>query len=439
MESSMKKINIFVSYSHDNADWVDKEGKYKLIPWLEKQLNGQAEIWTDHALKKLIGEKYSKLIAEKILGADIALLLISQNFVTSPFIVEKELPLILAQYEAKKIKIVPLLISNLTQRGKERIKWIFDLQTYPNDTKPLIEYYSNDAEWENMKVEILDGIEHKIDAIQNPTPSRVVDVISNVVKSEIKADLISAYVNTFKTRTDPPQKWKATIDPYTQTVDGNNFVMIAVEGGTAVLGSDEAGKDEMPIHRVQLADFYICKTQVTQSLWFAVMGYNPSSFLGAKLPVENVSWNDAQNFLNKLNRITNKKYRLPTEAEWEYAARGGNRSKGFRYSGSNQIDEVAWYVGNSRGTHHVVETKNPNELGIYGMSGNVWEWCNDWLAYYNVDQIVNPQGPGNGSNRVRRGGAWNNIEGYCTVSYRFSLVSHNRGSNNCGFRIVESA
>jgi tetratricopeptide (TPR) repeat protein len=179
----MKKIKIFVSYSHQNEDWVSREGKYKLIPWLEKQLSDQAEIWTDHALKELIGEEYTRLIKEKILDAEIALLLISQDFVTSQFILEIELQLIKQLYLNEKLKIIPLLITNLSKSGKERISWIFDLQTYPNDTKPLISFVNNDADWENIKIEILDGIENKIESLRD------IKTKTTINNSEKKSDV----------------------------------------------------------------------------------------------------------------------------------------------------------------------------------------------------------------------------------------------------------
>lgn len=175
----MQKIKIFVSYSHQDETWVSKEGKHKLIPWIERQIENQAEIWTDNALKRLIGEEYTKLITEKILEADIALLLISQDFVSSQYIMDVELPIIQKQYDDKQIKILPLLVTNLTQKGKDKIRWIFDLQTYPNDTKPLIDFFNNDANWAQAKVEILEGIENKIIEISNSD-----DSISNDVAYE---------------------------------------------------------------------------------------------------------------------------------------------------------------------------------------------------------------------------------------------------------------
>jgi len=138
------------------------------------------------------------------------------------------------------------------------------------------------------------------------------------------------------------------------------------------------------------------------------MGKNPSTFTGDNLPVEQVSWNKTQDFIKKLNQKTGKNYRLPTEAEWEYAARGGNKSKGYKYAGSNNINDVAWYTSNSNSKTHEVGTKLPNELGIYDMSGNVWEWCSDWYGenYYGSSPSNNPKGPGTGDDRVLRGGSW---------------------------------
>ena len=162
----METIKIFVSYSHSNEDWITSEGKFKLIPWIDRQLGGRVEVWTDHALKQQIGEEYTKLIKDKILNADIAILLISQDFVSSQYITDIELPLIRQCYMVGTLKIVPLLLTNLTQKGKDKISWIFDLQTYPNDTKPLITFFNQDAEWEKIKVEILEGIENKIDSIE---------------------------------------------------------------------------------------------------------------------------------------------------------------------------------------------------------------------------------------------------------------------------------
>ena len=228
-------------------------------------------------------------------------------------------------------------------------------------------------------------------------------------------------------------------------VNGVKFDMVRVEGGTFRMGAtreqgSDVGDDEKPVHDVTLDSYYIGKTQVTQALWKAVMvdetgvdkskkslwkrlwsgsGVpNPSYFKGDDLPVECVSWNDCQKFITKLNRLTGKNFRLPTEAEWEFACRGGNNSRVYKYSGSNNIDDVAWYEDNSSSRTHPVGTKAPNELGIYDMSGNVWEWCSDWYGNYSANQQWNPAGPTSGSNRVRRGGSCNYFARCCRSSFR---------------------
>ena len=202
------------------------------------------------------------------------------------------------------------------------------------------------------------------------------------------------------------------------TVNGVSFKMIAVKGGTFQMGSDDWYEWEKPVHQVTLSDYYIGETEVTQELWSAVMGSNPSKFTGnMQRPVEQVSWDDCQTFIYKLNQLTGETFRLPTEAQWEYAARGGNKSKGYTYSGSDAEDVVAWYWDNSDRTTHPVKTKAPNELGIYDMTGNVYEWCSDWYGDYSSAAQTDPTGPATGSSRVARGG-WYNDAASCRVAYR---------------------
>ena len=234
-----------------------------------------------------------------------------------------------------------------------------------------------------------------------------------------------------------------TTSNQTFVVNGVSFNMVFVEGGTFTMGAtSEQGSDahdyEKPIHSVTLSDYYIGETEVTQTLWQAVMGSNPSNFKGDNLPVEKVSYEDVKEFITKLNQKTGKTFRLPTEAEWEYAARGGKKSKGYKYSGGNNIDDVAWYYGNSNNKIHPVKTKQPNELGIYDMSGNVWEWCSDWYGDYTSASQTNPQGPSSGSYgsyRVFRGGTWSDFARYCRVSYR-SFEDPSSRYCDLGFRLA---
>ena len=226
----------------------------------------------------------------------------------------------------------------------------------------------------------------------------------------------------------------------TFTVNGVSFEMIAVKGGTFTMGGTaEQGSgcdnDEKPTHNVTLSDYYIGKFEVTQELWKAVMGSNPSNWKGDNLPVETVSWNDVQKFIEKLNQKTGANFRLPTEAEWEYAARGGNKSRGYKYSGSNNIGDVAWYTDNSGSKTHQVGTKSPNELGIYDMSGNVWEWCQDWYGNYSSSSQSNPTGPTSGSRRVGRGGSWGYNAKICRGSHRCNRYPDSR-YYDLGFRLA---
>ena len=223
------------------------------------------------------------------------------------------------------------------------------------------------------------------------------------------------------------------------TVNGVSFKMVRVEGGTFTMGAtseqgSDADDDEKPAHQVTVSTFSIGETEVTQELWQAVMGSNPSSFKGPRCPVENVSWEDCQNFIRELNSLTGRHFRLPTEAEWEYAARGGRKANGHKYAGCSSIDNVAWYRDNSGNQTHDVATKRANELGLYDMSGNVWEWCQDWYGSYSSGSQTNPTGAASGSYRVFRGGGWYNARN-CRVSDR-SYSSPSDRYYNLGLRLV---
>ncbi|MDA3886651.1 MAG: SUMF1/EgtB/PvdO family nonheme iron enzyme [Candidatus Delongbacteria bacterium] len=220
--------------------------------------------------------------------------------------------------------------------------------------------------------------------------------------------------NRYKELTFPKEIQSSIID----------LSLIGVIGGTF-----EQGRS------VTVSDFYIGKTEVTQAQYQAVMGKNPSSFKGDKNPVESVTWNDAVEFCKKLSEMEGVTYRLPTEAEWEFSARGGNQSQGYEYSGSNSVGEVAEYEGNNGKSTKPVAGKNPNELGIFDMSGNVWEWCSDWYASYPSGSQTNPTGASSGSDRVLRGGSWFGNAGYCRVAYR-SDGSPSSGGGGDGFRVV---
>jgi formylglycine-generating enzyme required for sulfatase activity len=219
--------------------------------------------------------------------------------------------------------------------------------------------------------------------------------------------------------------------------------MILVHGGIFTMGcTGEQGSDciddEKPAHQVTVRDFYIGKYEVTQAQWKAITGSNPSHFKGDRLPVELVRWDDIQEFIRKLNAKTGKNYRLPTEAEWEYAARGGTQSRGYKYSGSNTVGAVAWYWDNSGEATHAVGTKQPNELGIYDMSGNVGEWCSDWGGDYPSSAQTDPAGPSSGSFRVGRGGSGGDDAQDVRVSRRNNYMLDSRYID-LGFRLASGS
>lgn len=237
----------------------------------------------------------------------------------------------------------------------------------------------------------------------------------------------------------------------TFTVEGVSFTMVHVEGGTFTMGSNRGPFSVMkPEHEVTLSDYWIGQTEVTQELYLAVMGINPSWFCSAEgyeddlqRPVEEVKWYDCQDFIAKLNRLTGRNFRLPTEAEWEFAARGGNKSNGYLYAGSNDLNDVAWYRDNIPSQEEgsaVYETqrvglKKPNELGLYDMSGNVLEWCQDWFDYYSGEPQINPLGPATGIERIMKGGGGNSDALNCQIPNRNRTYPSNRFVD-LGFRLA---
>ena len=233
-------------------------------------------------------------------------------------------------------------------------------------------------------------------------------------------------------------------------VNGYRFNMVHVDGGTFTMGATvrdgEQDNDELPVQQVTLSSYSIGETEVTQGLWKAVMGNLPATFDGDNHPMKSISWDDCQEFIAQLNKLTGHKFRLPTEAQWEFAARGGNQSKNYKYAGSNNIDEVAWYSGNAWDMgkespafgNHAVGTRKPNELGLYDMSGNVWEWCQDCYEHYDGKPKKDPVGPLDSKNsyRVNRGGSWDYIAESARSCNRRNRTPDFRNFN-LGMRLAE--
>ena len=252
--------------------------------------------------------------------------------------------------------------------------------------------------------------------LNNEPIGKEVVITIDIPMSQIRKDAEAPYM--LEIRDESQLLFSAKVAPEGSgmfTANGVKFKMIRVEGGSFDMDTN---------YHVTLSDYYIGETQVTQALWKAVMGSNPSWFKGDNKPVESVSWDDCQAFIEKLNsKLSNQlprgcKFRLPTEAQWEFAARGGKKSNGFEYAGSDNIDEVAWYDDNSDDKTHPVKGKKANELGLYDMSGNVWEWCQDWYDSYSSGSQTDPTGPSGGSYRVLRGGSWYYGARDCRVASR---------------------
>lgn len=233
-----------------------------------------------------------------------------------------------------------------------------------------------------------------------------------------------------------------TVDTPVTYSDANAGTFVLVEGGNFDMGctpeQQPCDSEEKPAHSVRLNSYFIGQHEVTQAQWRALMGDNPSSFAGCdQCPVEQVSWNDVQEFLQRLNARTGQRYRLPTEAEWEFAARGGNKRQGYQFAGSSSLAAVGWYSENAGGKTHPVGEKLANELGLYDMSGNVWEWCQDWYGTYPSSAQTNPAGPGTGTLRVYRGGSWVYDPQNCRVSNRLGGSPTDR-YGVVGFRLART-
>lgn len=316
-----------------------------------------------------------------------------------------------------------------------------DITLFPTLSKPTV------SELEYRRRKLAQAREH-----WNKTQQRIQELAKQKAEAEKqKQDSENEKVKLQKELEEGRQQKPVIPSPGVLSKAATDLVL--VEGGSFLMGSDDkdSRSNEQPVHRVELSSFYLGKYPVTQRLWREIMSKNPSRFKGPTRPVDGISWHDAVEFCNRLSLREGLQpcyslfgdadpdnwerknleelecdfrasgYRLPTEAEWEYAAQGGQKSKGYKFSGGYEIDRVAWYRNNSDGKTHPVGQKKANELGIYDMSGNVWEWCWDWYdeEYYAKSPATNPSGPMIWKYRLLRGGGWHSGATYCRVSYRF--------------------
>ncbi len=318
-------------------------------------------------------------------------------------------------------------------KSKPRPGWVRADLGNNSDSQKIIERLNKDIEWNKSEINRLEskikGLEADLknkDDLKSKYQTAQQEIENQKKQIEALVDKLERHQPSSATTTTTSKS-----QPQTEifTIPGTDvsFKMIHVEGGTFRMGANEgdtvAYGEEKPAHEVTLSDYWMGETQVTQALWEAVMGNNPSEFKGDRnLPVESVSWLDCKEFIRKLNKLTGRRFRLPKEAQWEFAARGGNLGKNnqYLYAGSFDLFDVAWYNENSKGKTHPVGELDPNELGFYDMTGNVWEWCNDWYDgdFYSNSPTYNPSGPTSGSKRVCRGGCWDNDTRSYRVSYR---------------------
>lgn len=347
----------------------------------------------------------------------------------------------------------PVDITNIIREKNPKVNYvvfskvgIVERSNYYDDYTVMItsEFFSTLTKMSERVYEV--KMKSNVDAI----PAACKELIEGLLRESLTAEPTG---NPQASQSPQPSVQSQTQQYYVEDAGcGLNMRMIYVEGGTFQMGAtpeqgSDAASDEKPVHSVTLEGYYIAECEVTQEQWQKIMGttiYQQRDKAntewsiegnGPNYPMYYVSWHEAQKFCGILSEITGKTYMLPTEAQWEYAARGGNKSKGYKYSGSNYVETVAWYSSNGGSTNHPVKGKKANELGLYDMSGNVYEWCYDWYDSYSASSQSNPTGASSGQYRVLRGGSWGGSASYCRISNRHYSTPTFRFNDN-GFRVV---
>ncbi|MBK8565780.1 MAG: SUMF1/EgtB/PvdO family nonheme iron enzyme [Saprospiraceae bacterium] len=419
---------IFIAYARKDAELLE-ELRIHLRP-LER--TKRAVIWYDGKIEP--GAVWEVAIRQNLHAADIILLLLSAHAIDSDYFYEKEMTDALERHEKGEAKVVPLIIKPCTWRATPLAK----LQALPKDGKPVSSWNDRDDAWNDAVEALLNIIEVREE--QARLERHAVEVERQRKATEAQKQKEEARLKTVaealrkQREANAAAKRKREADEEAErqrrlALDPFHDLMLPIQGGSFKLGGT---------HPVTLKDFHLSKHPVTQAQWRAIMGSDPSHFKGDDLPVEKVNWDEVQDFVKKLNAKTGLNYRLPSEAEWEYAAIGGRESRKFRYAGSNKIKEVGWYTVNSNNRTQPVMHLKSNELGLYDMSGNVWEWCqDDWHENFLDAPTDGKPWTQNGdkSQKVVRGGGWGNASYLCEVTARgrFDLKEQ---SKYVGFRLA---
>ncbi|MCC6280816.1 MAG: SUMF1/EgtB/PvdO family nonheme iron enzyme [Saprospiraceae bacterium] len=499
MSTKKASVQIFIAYSQKDRVFLDALRSHA-TPLLRK---GNVTVWFDGEI--LPSEQWNDVIKKNLHAADIILMLLSANALASDYFYEQEVKDAVDRHRAGTARVVPVVLSPCQWKKTP----LAEIQGLPRGMKPIISYGNMDEAWNEvveglweMVEEIEQGPAEKPDAKAPEPPKPVQSSTKTATAAEEHAWEFTTDTNTraayqkyldrfpqgfysdkardfleyfdaddtaweFANDAGTDQAIQKYIKKYPKglhteaarkRIDPFYESMVPIKGGTFEMGDlfEEGEAREKPVHKVTLYDFMMCKYPVTQGLWKAVMGAdnNPSHFKGDDmLPVENVSWDIAQEFIEVLNKKSGASYRLPTEAEWEYAAREGGKKVRFgngkdvadpadmNFDASEKDKQPHSVAGTYRGKTSRVDLFKPNALGLYDMSGNVWEWCADFYAvdYYQQCQqqgtVRNPQGPETGALRVFRGGSWANNARYCRVAYRSNGTPGRRG-NYLGFRLV---
>lgn len=402
---------IFIAYARKDAPLLDKLRRHLNV----LQRNQHCHIFYDGEIAP--GERWDDRLKAELHSANIFVLLVTDEFLNSDYVNEEELPKVLERERAGTAGVVPVILRDcLWEVTKLKDFQVVMMNGNPIDTTDGYAY----AAREIFKVIGFQNEKRKQDEREVKSPSR------NKQWPEKTTDIPLKKVTS--------EKKQEFIDPFRQ-------LMLKIPGGSFDMGDTfgDGQENEKPVHRVSVPDFHLCKYLVNKSQWYEIMGNQPSVFNWSyQLPIEYISWEDVQEFVKKLNEKTGAGYRLPTEAEWEYAALGYNKFQNFKYAGSNTLNEIGWFMGNSEGTTHKVGRKHPNNLGLYDMSGNVWEWCQDvWHDDYSGAPNDGSVWTGGGDQtcRVTRGGSWNDLAVNCRCTCRYKVVANGR-YNDIGFRLA---